>query len=69
MIDESIPLATLLAQGLASRPELDVQQALTQAAQNRVQQEKWRPFIPNVPCPSRVSTQANRSRARTRQSS
>jgi outer membrane protein TolC len=31
-----------------SRPELAAQQALVQAAQQRLQQERWRPWLPNL---------------------
>ncbi|MCI0640836.1 MAG: TolC family protein [Gemmataceae bacterium] len=47
-VEETVPLADLIAQALASRPEVEVQQAVADAAANRLQQEKWRPLIPHV---------------------
>ncbi len=48
LIDPARPLDNLMPIGLANRPELKAQQALIQAAQVRIRQEKLRPFIPSV---------------------
>jgi outer membrane protein TolC len=42
------PLEDLVAFALASRPELAENQALVQAALDRVRQAKWRPYLPNA---------------------
>ena len=42
------PLDDLIALATANRPELAAQQALVQAQERRVQQEKARPFLPSV---------------------
>jgi outer membrane protein TolC len=41
-------LPDLIAQGLNSRPELAANQALVQAALERLRQEQWRPLIPHL---------------------
>jgi outer membrane protein TolC len=41
-------LPDLIAQGLVSRPELAAHQALVQASLERLRQEQWRPFLPNL---------------------
>ena len=48
LVDRAIPRAALLAQGLSTRPELDRQQALVQAALAQLDQEKWRPWLPHL---------------------
>jgi len=48
LVDSVRPPHELVAQGLANRPELVQQQSLVQAASFRVQQEHWRPWLPNV---------------------
>lgn len=48
LVDETVPLPTLIALGLASRPEVEEQNALADATINRMQQEKWRPLIPSL---------------------
>lgn len=48
IVDEKAPLARLIAEAQASRPEAEVQQALVEATFNRLQQEKLRPFIPTL---------------------
>src|SRR5262249_11696063 len=48
LVDTEAPLADLIAQGLASRPELVANQALVHAALERLRQEQWRPLIPNL---------------------
>lgn len=40
--DELLPIA------IATRPELTFQEALAQAARRNLQEERWRPFMPNV---------------------
>ncbi len=42
------PLPELLSQGLRSRPELAQNQALVQATIERMRQENWRPWLPNL---------------------
>jgi outer membrane protein TolC len=48
LVDTESRLPDLIAQGLTSRPELAAHQALVQAALERLRQEQWRPFIPNL---------------------
>jgi outer membrane protein TolC len=48
LVDAEARLPDLIAQGLASRPELAAHQALVQAAIERLRQEEWRPFIPSL---------------------
>lgn len=48
LVDTTPDLQALIAQALASRPELARQQALLQAARERVRQEGIRPWIPSV---------------------
>ena len=48
LISPRLPVGDLIPVGLASRPELASQQAVVQAAMERVRQERLRPFIPNV---------------------
>ena len=48
LVDIESRLPDLIAQGLSSRPELTAHQALVQAALEKLRQEQWRPFIPNV---------------------
>ncbi len=48
LISPRLPVGDLVPVGLASRPELASQQAVVQAAMERVRQERLRPFIPNV---------------------
>ena len=48
LVDTESRLPDLIAQGLTSRPELAAHQVLVQAALERLRQEEWRPFIPNV---------------------
>jgi outer membrane protein TolC len=48
LVDIDSPLPDLIAQGLVSRPELAAHQALVQAALERLRQEQWRPFVPNL---------------------
>jgi outer membrane protein TolC len=48
LVDEQMPLEALLAQGFTSRPELAQQQALVRAALERLDQERWRPWLPHL---------------------
>jgi len=48
LIDLNQPADALIVQAIASRPELQAQQALVQAAGARVRQERVRPFVPSV---------------------
>jgi outer membrane protein TolC len=48
LVDSESRLPDLIAQGLVSRPELAAHQALVQAALERLRQEQWRPFLPNL---------------------
>jgi outer membrane protein TolC len=48
LVDSESRLPDLITQGLTSRPELAVHQALVQAALERLRQEQWRPLIPNL---------------------
>jgi len=47
-VAEESSLEQLIAQGLGSRPELMRQGALVDETYSRVQQEHWRPFVPNI---------------------
>ena len=48
LIDPDRPLDELIPLGLTNRPELSSQKALVQAAEARIQQEKYRPILPLV---------------------
>jgi outer membrane protein TolC len=48
LVEDESRLPDLIAHGLVNRPELAAHQALVQAALQRLRQEQWRPFIPNV---------------------
>lgn len=48
LVDAESRLPELIAQSLVSRPELAAHQGLVQAALERLRQEHWRPFIPNL---------------------
>src|SRR5207253_2863541 len=48
LFDPKAAIEDLLALAQASRPELAAQQALIQAAQTQVKQEKCRPWLPNL---------------------
>lgn len=48
LIEVDTPLPTLLAQGIASRPEMAEHQALVAATVERIRQEHWRPWFPTV---------------------
>ena len=48
LIDPARPLEDLMPLALRARPELAAQQALIQAAQVRIRQEKLRPFLPKI---------------------
>jgi hypothetical protein len=48
LVDADSRLPDLIIQGLTNRPEMAVHQALVQSALERLRQEEWRPFIPNV---------------------
>jgi outer membrane protein TolC len=48
LVDADTPLPTLLAQGIASRPELAEHQALVKATLERLRQEQWRPWFPTL---------------------
>jgi outer membrane protein TolC len=48
LVDAESRLPDLIAQGLVNRPEMAAHQALVEAAVERLRQEQWRPFIPNV---------------------
>jgi outer membrane protein TolC len=48
LIDAGRPLDELVTIGLTNRPELAAQQALVQAALERIRQERMRPFLPSM---------------------
>ena len=48
MISPGFRVAELIPVGLTNRPELASQRALVQASLERVQQERFRPFVPSV---------------------
>jgi outer membrane protein TolC len=48
LVETATPLPDLLAQGIASRPELDEHQALVAATLDRLRQEQWRPWFPTM---------------------
>jgi outer membrane protein TolC len=48
MIEADTPLPALLAQGIASRPEMAEHQTLVAATVERLRQEHWRPWLPTV---------------------
>jgi len=48
IVSDETSLEKLVAQALTNRPELCQYQALVAATLHRMQQEKWRPWIPNV---------------------
>jgi outer membrane protein TolC len=48
LVDADAPLPALLAQGIASRPELAEHRALVNATLERLRQEQWRPWFPTM---------------------
>lgn len=48
LVDVTLPIDELIGVGLASRPELAELRALGAAADERVRQEYWRPWLPNL---------------------
>ncbi|MEE3369447.1 MAG: TolC family protein [Planctomycetota bacterium] len=48
VIDRQLPLATLIDQGLDSRPELVFHQSQVASANQQIHQEYWRPWLPHV---------------------
>lgn len=48
LVDEQMPREALIAQGLTSRPEMAKYQAIVCEALARLQQEIWRPWLPNL---------------------
>lgn len=48
LVEADTSLPTLLAQGIASRPEMAEHQALVAATVERLRQEQWRPWLPTV---------------------
>lgn len=48
LIDEGNSLPALIAQAGANRPEIEEQDSLVGAAYERMRQERWRPWLPNV---------------------
>jgi outer membrane protein TolC len=48
LISLECPVADLVPVGLRNRPELAVESALVDAATERVRQEQFRPFLPNI---------------------
>ena len=48
LADTKQPLPSLIAQGLASRPEMVAHRAFVNATMDRLRQEQWRPAIPNL---------------------
>ncbi len=48
MVSDELPLEELVAQALSTRPELSQHQALVAETLQRMRQEQWRPWIPNV---------------------
>ena len=48
LVDGTRPLEELLEQGLSNRPEVEQYESLIDAAAERVDQEHWRPWLPNV---------------------
>jgi outer membrane protein TolC len=47
-VDAEAPLPDLLAQGIASRPELAAHRALLAATLQRLRQQQWRPWLPTA---------------------
>jgi outer membrane protein TolC len=48
LVNADTPLASLLAQGIAGRPELVEDRALVRATFERLRQEQWRPWFPTM---------------------
>ena len=48
LVDSSMPVQQFVAQALSTRPELSKHQALVKASLFRMNQEHWRPWLPNV---------------------
>jgi outer membrane protein TolC len=48
LISEDVPLESLIAQGVNMRPELARDYAQVAAAENRISQERWRPWVPSL---------------------
>jgi outer membrane protein TolC len=48
LVETAVPLPGLIAQGIASRPELAENQALVRATLERLRQERWRPWVPTL---------------------
>jgi outer membrane protein TolC len=48
IVDDSTALDELLATGLSNRPELRQYQHLVAATNERIRQEHWRPWLPNL---------------------
>lgn len=48
LISNQVPLESLIAQGVRSRPEISREHAQIAATDSRVAQERWRPWVPNL---------------------
>lgn len=48
LVNPGLPLQKLIAQGVATRPEVAAAEATAGAYHERMQQEKWRPWIPTL---------------------
>jgi outer membrane protein TolC len=48
LIPEDVPLESLIAQGVQMRPELSREAAQVGATEDRLSQEKWRPWVPTL---------------------
>jgi outer membrane protein TolC len=48
LISEDVPLESLIAQAVQMRPEIARQSAQIAAADSRISQEKWRPWVPSL---------------------
>lgn len=47
-VNDNAPLADLISQGVASRPEVVERQAVVNASAERMRQERWRPAVPSM---------------------
>ncbi len=47
-VNDNVVLADLIAQGIASRPEVTERQAFVNASAERLRQERWRPALPSM---------------------
>jgi outer membrane protein TolC len=48
LVPDNVPVESLIAQGLQTRPEVQSQAAEIAAAEARISQEQWRPWVPSL---------------------